>query len=157
MLVLLSHILAGLERLRAALAEAELRMVGGSALIVYEGDWARAEEAAQALQNDGSAHYGVGIGPGEDEVFVEEDDDEIEVEVDESGQIVFDAVASSADADSDEEKQPPRLATLALIDFAHTRLVPGQGSDPGVLLGMDTLIRLVRERLDAIKLLAAER
>ena len=55
-------------------------------------------------------------------VYVEEDDEEIEVEVDKSGQIVFDAAASNIDVDSNEVKQPPRLAILVLIDFTHTGL-----------------------------------
>jgi len=156
LLVLLTHILAGLERLRNGLAEAEVRIVGGSALILYEGDWARAEEAARALQESASSRYGVGIGPGEDRELDEDDDEEIEVEVVESGQVVFDTASNNVDTDSDEENQPPRLVTLSLIDFAHTRFVPGQGPDTGVLLGIDTLIRLVRERRDAIKILVAD-
>ncbi|KIM50975.1 hypothetical protein SCLCIDRAFT_96338, partial [Scleroderma citrinum Foug A] len=126
LLVLLTHLLAGLERLRGGLAEAEVRITGGSVLILYEGDWARAEEAARILQEE----------------LTEDDDEEIEVEVDESGQVVFDTASSDVDTDSDEEEQP-RLVTLSLIDFAHTRFVPGQGPDTGVLLGIDTLIHLV--------------
>ena len=147
--MLLTHILAGLERLRNGLAEVDVHIVGGSALILYEGDW------ACALQESASSRYGVGIGPGEDRELDEDDDEEIEVQVDESGQVVFDTASNNVDTDSDEEKQPPRLATLSLIDFAHTRFVPGQGPDTGVLLGIDTLIRLVRERRDAIKILVA--
>ncbi|KAL4066136.1 hypothetical protein V8B97DRAFT_2068385 [Scleroderma yunnanense] len=154
LLVLLAHLVSGLERLRAALAEAEVRIVGGSVLILYEGDWARAEEAARTLQDPTSVCDSVGIGPGEDSSLVEdEDDEEVEVEIDESGQVIFD---TATDIDSDEEKPPPRLATLSLIDFAHTRLAPGQGPDTGVLLGIDTLVRLVRERHDAIKALTGD-
>ena len=75
LLVLLTHILAGLERLRNGLAEVDVRIVGGSALILYEGDW------ACALQESASSRYGVGIGPGEDRELDEDDDEEIEVHV----------------------------------------------------------------------------
>jgi len=90
--------------------------VGGSALILYEGNWARAEEAVCSLQESASSRYGVGIGLGEDRELTEDDDDEIEVEVDRSGQVVFDTASNNIDTDSDDEK-PPRLTTLSLIDF----------------------------------------
>ena len=89
-----------------------MRIVGGSALILYEGNWARAEEA---VQESASSHYGVGIGLEEDRELTE-DDDEIEVKVDKSGQVVFDTASNNIDTDSDDEK-PPRLTTLSLIDF----------------------------------------
>ncbi|KIN95071.1 hypothetical protein M404DRAFT_166805 [Pisolithus tinctorius Marx 270] len=112
--VLLTRLLEALERLRAALAEAEVRIVGGSILIIYEGDWARAEKAS----------------------FEENDDDD--------------------ECEDEDENDDPRPFRLSLIDFAHTRLVPGQGPDTGVLLGIDTLIRLIRERRDVVQLLINE-
>ncbi|KAG6332882.1 hypothetical protein ID866_6207 [Astraeus odoratus] len=141
LLTLLPRLLTALERLRSALAEAEVRMVGGSVLIIYEGDWTRAELAAKASSN--------GSAPTTTE---DDDDEEVEVEVDEQGQIVFDTVMTDSDDDDDDE-QPPRFFTVSLIDFAHTRLVPGQGPDAGVLLGVDTLLRLIRDRYDTIRAL----
>ncbi|KIJ63405.1 hypothetical protein HYDPIDRAFT_92519 [Hydnomerulius pinastri MD-312] len=50
-----------------------------------------------------------------------------------------------------EHEVPPRLYTVSLIDFAHTRVVPGQGPDKGVLKGLDTLIGLVERRKKAVE------
>ncbi|KAG6901705.1 hypothetical protein C0995_008926 [Termitomyces sp. Mi166 len=87
----------------------EMRMVGGSLLIVYEADWTRAKEALQRLE--------------------EQEDDESEGDEDEE----------------DNSIGPPYV--VKLIDFAHTRLTPGQGPDEGVLLGMSTLLRLIDGRI----------
>lgn len=115
-------------------------MVGSSVLIIYEGDWERA-----------AAAFGRGGGP--DDLESEEDEDEeaesIEVEVDERGEIIMESItggASETSSTSSCTDPQPRLYTISLIDFAHTRVVPGQGPDRGVLMGMDTLIRLVDRR-----------
>lgn len=43
--------------------------------------------------------------------------------------------------------------TIKLIDFAHTRFVPGQGPDEGVLLGLHTFLALIEGRIEEIKLM----
>ncbi|KAH0583092.1 hypothetical protein H2248_010978 [Termitomyces sp. 'cryptogamus'] len=91
----------------------EIRMIGGSLLIVYEADWIRAKEALQRLEQ-------------EDEDEEDEDEDE-----DEEG--------------GSKRNGPPYV--VKLIDFAHTRLTPGKGPDEGVLLGMNTLLKLVDGRI----------
>jgi len=124
-----------------------MRMVGGSVLIIYEGDWERAAAAS-----------GRGGGPGSPEETENEEDeevesDQIEVEVDEQGKISMEATSSStSDASSSSSctDQHPRLYTISVIDFAHTRVVPGEGPDEGVLTGMDTLIRLVDRRMQEV-------
>jgi hypothetical protein len=40
---------------------------------------------------------------------------------------------------------------VKLIDFAHTKVVPGKGLDEGVLLGMDTILRLLDGRLSELE------
>lgn len=40
---------------------------------------------------------------------------------------------------------------VKLIDFAHTRILPAQGPDKGVLLGLDTLIRLLDGRIEEVQ------
>ncbi|KAG6886361.1 hypothetical protein C0992_004389 [Termitomyces sp. T32_za158] len=94
----------------------EMRMVGGSLLIVYEADWTRAKEALQPLEE------------GEDDDDDEEDDDEEDVS---------------------KRIGPPYV--VKLIDFAHTRLTPGKGPDEGVLLGMNTLLKLIDRRIAEIE------
>lgn len=98
--------------IRKAYASIEIRMVGGSLLIIYEADRTRAEEGLKALDV--------------------EDDDE-----------------SDEDDDSELERPGPPY-TVKLIDFAHTHMAPGKGSDAGVLLGMDSMLKLLDERIAQI-------
>ena len=115
-------------------------------LIIYEGDWERAAAAS-----------GRGGGPSSfDEVEAEEDEggesDQIEVEVDEQGEVIMECTPSTSETSSSCSctDPQPRLYTISLIDFAHTRVVPGEGPDQGVLLGMDTLIKLVAQRKEEV-------
>ncbi|KAG6375733.1 hypothetical protein JVT61DRAFT_2579 [Boletus reticuloceps] len=138
LLTLLTALLGALTDLRECLAGVHVRMVGGSVLIIYEGDWERAAAAS-----------GYGGGPGDVEVESGEEEDQIEVEVDEQGEIVVESIPGEtfeASSEGSSIDQRPRLYTISLIDFAHTRVVPGGGPDQGVLMGMDTLIRLVDHR-----------
>ncbi|KIK14000.1 hypothetical protein PISMIDRAFT_17592 [Pisolithus microcarpus 441] len=64
-LVLLTRLLESLERLRVALATAEVLIEGGSILIVYEGDWASAEKAAR-ISEDVSIPTGKATASGKD-------------------------------------------------------------------------------------------
>ena len=105
--------------IRDAFAQVEIRMAGGSFLIIYEGDVERAKQGIALLEEEG---------------VEEEDGDEDEDE----------------DEDEDDTKPgPPCL--VKLIDFAHTMVVPGEGPDEGVLLGMDTTLKLLDGRVAQIK------
>lgn len=147
LLALLSSLHTSLTDLRIALSGAHVRIVGGSVLIVYEGDWERAAAAS-----------GRGGGPsGFEDVETEEDDEaengQLEVEVDEQGEIIMESIpddtseTTSSFACTDPQ---PRLYTVSLIDFAHTRVVPGEGPDHGILKGMDTLTGLVSQRREEV-------
>lgn len=103
--------------IREVFTTLEIRMAGGSLFIVYEADWARAEDGLQRLLLDEG---------NEDE---EEDEDE--------------------DDDDDDRPGPP--FAVRIIDFAHTRLAPGEGRDEGVLLGLDTVLRLLDARIAQIE------
>lgn len=112
----LEGLIAEVKEIRAALAETELRMVGGSILVVYEADWDKAREGLENSTEREGAN-------------TEEDEDE--------------------DDDEDEESvSPPYL--VRVIDFAHTRFATGEGPDEGVLLGLDTTIRLFEDRLSQL-------
>ena len=50
-----------------------------------------------------------------------------------------------SDIESEEELAP--AYSVPLIDFAHTKLTPGEGPDEGVLKGFDTVIRLFEGRV----------
>jgi 1D-myo-inositol-tetrakisphosphate 5-kinase/inositol-polyphosphate multikinase len=106
--------------IRDVFARLEIRVVGGSFLILYESDLERAKQGIAIIEEEGA----------------EDDDDEEDDE----------------DEDEDEENPklgPPRL--VKLIDFAHTKVVPGEGPDKGVLLGMDTTLKLLDGRIAQIK------
>ncbi|KAG6883503.1 hypothetical protein C0993_005803 [Termitomyces sp. T159_Od127] len=97
--------------IREAYARLEMRVVGGSLLVMYEADWARAEQA------------------------------------------LLDGIEASEDADNRRAGlgRPPYV--VKLVDFAHTRIGRGLGPDQGVLLGLDTLLRLLDGRVRELALL----
>lgn len=129
---ILKLIRQSVQELRDVLSSIELRFVGSSLLIVYEGDWDRAEVGMQWLANwkEGGVCEEKEGDVEEIEGSEEEDDDEDESE--------------SSDGGSDCP------CVVRLIDFAHTRLRPGQGPDPGVLKGLDTVLGLLDGRIASI-------
>lgn len=102
-----------------ALAETEIRMVGGSILVVWEGDPAALTKAIAAADE------------GRD--VMEEEDDGDEDELDESS------------------RKPGPVCVVKLIDFAHTRLVPGEGPDGGVMTGVGTVLKLLENRIRELR------
>ncbi|KAJ7451557.1 hypothetical protein FB451DRAFT_1283579 [Mycena latifolia] len=124
LLQLLELLREDVQDIRDAFAALEMRMVGGSLLFIYESDAARAAEGLEWMLKD-------------------DDDDEDEDEEDED-----------EDEDEDDPSKPPKPSPpcdVRLIDFAHTRFVPGQGPDEGVLLGLNTVLGLLDERIAAVK------
>ncbi|KAK0210148.1 SAICAR synthase-like protein [Desarmillaria ectypa] len=102
--------------IRDAFAGVEMRMVGGSLLIIYEGDLTKAEDGVKWM--------------------LEEEEEE------------------EGDEEEDEEDEKPKRGppyTVKLIDFAHTRFVPGKGPDEGVLKGFDTVLSLLDGRLKEVE------
>lgn len=72
-----------------------------------------------------------------------EDEETITAEMDENGPLIIDDVVATSPVaksfeDDDGDEDESRLFRLSIIDFAHMRLVPGQGPDTGVLLVIDT-------------------
>lgn len=105
--------------IREVFTTTKIHMVGGSLLIIYEADWARAKDGLQRLWLDEGD---------------EEDDEEDE------------------DEDDDHDDQPGPPFVIKIINFAHTHLAPGEGSDAkGVLLGFDTVLRLLDARMHVLK------
>ena len=96
-------------------------MVGGSFLIIYEGDLERVKQGIALLEESAE----------------EEEDDEDEEEDEE-------------DVD-EENIKPGLACLVKLIDFAHTTVVAGEGPDEGALLGMDTTLKLLDGRIVQIK------
>ena len=118
--------------IRAALAAVHVRMVGASLLVVYEADWARAR-AGIAWMEEGGA----------DSDDSEDEDEEDEDEDDDDGE----------NEEGKRRAGPPYA--VKLIDFAHTKLVPGMGPDEGVLKGVDTVLRLLDGRIAQVRATAS--
>ena len=56
------------------------------------------------------------------------------------------------DQDQEEGDTKPGPAILAnLIDFAHTKMVPGEGPNEGVLVGIDAALKLLDGRIAQIE------
>ena len=122
------------EKMRDAFRVLEVRMIGASLLIIYEAEWERCRVGLERLEE---RRRRVADGEDEDEDEDEEDEDE--------------------DEDEDEENKKPGPAyVVKLIDFAHTRLVPGKGPDEGVLMGFETMLRLLDGRIQEIGSLSGE-
>jgi 1D-myo-inositol-tetrakisphosphate 5-kinase/inositol-polyphosphate multikinase len=107
--------------MREVYSSLEIRMVGASLLIIYEADWTRAKESLTSFSEEGD----------------EEKDEDEEVDDD--------------DGDAINSKRPGSPFVVKLIDFAHTRLAPGEGPDQSVLIGMDTTLKLLNARLGEIE------
>ena len=108
--------------IRQVCSSLELRMVGVSLLIIYEADWTRAEQSLTSCSEE------------EDE---KDEDDDMDDDDDD-------------DEDESNAKRPGPPFVVKLIDFAHTRLAPGEGPDQGVLFGMETVLKLLDARLEEI-------
>ncbi|KAJ8508187.1 hypothetical protein ONZ45_g9532 [Pleurotus djamor] len=59
----------------------------------------------------------------------------------------FDEELEDDDDDEEEAEKPGPPFVVKLIDFAHTRIVPGEGPDEGVLLGLNTILKLLDGRI----------
>ena len=53
------------------------------------------------------------------------------------------------DEEEDEVGTGPPFA-VKLIDFAHTKMVPGEGQDEGVIRGINTIVKLLEKRIGEV-------
>jgi len=159
-----------LGRLIEVLQTMEVRFIGSSVLIAYEGDESRLVGAVErydlkqktmgeaernvkvpAVQMNGQLGQSVTESTGypeEEEDHgsdIDDESDESEEDEEESSTSSDDDSADGARADARKARRCPPL-TLRMIDFAHTRLAQGEGPDAGVLKGLGTLRELVRGR-----------
>ncbi|EJU05741.1 SAICAR synthase-like protein [Dacryopinax primogenitus] len=127
---LLATILEGIEddveELIEVLEKLELRIVGTSLLVVYEGE---GETLREVLKRQEVLQVAAEEGEGNEE----EEDGEEEME------------------DEELEETPKLPWVVRLIDFAHSHLAPGRGPDEGAIFGLRTFLRLVRERREAVE------
>jgi len=146
LLPILRSIRRSVQELRDILNSIELRLIGSSLLIVYEGDWDHAEVGVQWIANHPESVTGDEGERKEEEIC---EDAEGEVEEVEGSEVE----SEEEEYDDDEEEEGGGSdcpCVVRLIDFAHTRLAPGQGPDLGVLKGLDTLLGLLDGRIAAL-------
>jgi len=119
----LSGLVEDIQQIRDVLDKMEFRMVNSSLLVVYESNWDSARASLELSKEKETKQHGQEDGGDEDE-----------------------------DEESDEDEEDERkLYAVKLIDFAHTKLTPGRGKDEGVILGLDSTLRLLRGRLEEIQ------
>jgi 1D-myo-inositol-tetrakisphosphate 5-kinase/inositol-polyphosphate multikinase len=139
------------QEIRDVLLKAEVRIVNCSVLIVYEADRARAEEIItqrRSTEEDKSL--------AEDASSVAETPPDSEVEEDEDeGGTQEGSDSDLVDEDEEEEEEPPELYRVKLIDFAHARAATGEGPDPGLLKGLDTVLSLLDGRIAELEAFSA--
>jgi 1D-myo-inositol-tetrakisphosphate 5-kinase/inositol-polyphosphate multikinase len=148
MLRVLALIDKQLSDLETVLQTLEMRFVGSSVLIVYEGDLHRLNDALD--QWESRIHEEDPLKP-EAEMEDDEDEDMIESESDE-GSDESDDLDGTKEDEKLAKKCPP--VTVKMIDFAHTWIAEGQGVDHGVLKGLATLRRLLQGRKAELEAIA---
>lgn len=183
LLPILRSIHTSLTHLHSIMKGVELRMVGGSLLVVWEGDEQRAREGVEWMKEreikiTERIRQGADVEGNEDddsEYIDSDDDDEGDTSSDEDEENVsaHEPSPDGAGASTDEtniaskskskpsskshRRKPSAPHALSLIDFAHTRFVPGQGPDVGVLLGLDTFAELLQGRIIEVEDIAEGR
>ena len=85
------------------------------------------------ISGDQSAYYSVETATFDSSVPIESSDDENDEDVDE------------------DEEDVPTPCSVKLIDFAHTKFVPGEGPDLGSLKGLDTVLGLFDGRIEVVR------
>jgi len=128
---MIEGITQGVRDVRDAVQATEMRMVGGSLLVIWEGDSDTLEKAFEAWDERAA------MDEDEDDDDDEESEDDVELE-------------DVAGGGSGPKKLGPPFL-VKLIDFAHTRFAPGEGPDEGVLLGLKTTLNLLEGRLKEIR------
>ncbi|KAG9003916.1 hypothetical protein FRB94_002761 [Tulasnella sp. JGI-2019a] len=123
MIAAIDGLIDQVQQIKTALGRIEMRMAGGSILLVWEGDEAALAEGLTEHQRKSAKGS-----TGEEEVDEEDSDGDSSPEESETGNKTSDAY------------------TVKLIDFAHARTTLGQGPDEGVLFGLETTLKLLRGR-----------
>ena len=134
---------------RGAFEQIHLRMPGESILIAYEADWARAEEALKAQEAGKQATVIEQSAAADSATLVQ-----LDAEGDDESAAAADGDDDEAGDDDDDETSSSQLGPayiVKLIDFAHTRLKPGEGPDEGALVGLNTILQLLDGRIAQVE------
>ena len=144
-----------ISRLSSVVESLEMRFIGSSVLIVYEGDETRLASALERYDTQAqiaSLNHHTLTSPKNLADYDSDDEDDGDDDDDDHGTYSGESSTSSDDDEDDGSRKDARRArrcppvSLRLIDFAHTRLAEGEGPDEGVLLGLKTLTGLVNRR-----------
>ncbi|KAI0251359.1 hypothetical protein BJV78DRAFT_1275443 [Lactifluus subvellereus] len=146
LLPILRSIRKSTQEIRDVLSTTELRLVGSSLLVIYEGDWDRAEMGVQWLARNPTSTTDDKDQQTEDEGAEIEGDGDVQ----DSEGVEEEEEDDTSEGDSEDGGNNwPCVARL--IDFGHTRLKPGQGPDPGVLKGLETVLNLLDGRIASVE------
>ncbi|KAJ3993003.1 hypothetical protein F5050DRAFT_1578515 [Lentinula boryana] len=149
LLPILRAIHNSLTHLHSILKDIEIRIIGGSLLVVWEGDQERAQEGVNWMKERERMireRIKRDFGDDNDEEYYSDDDD------DDEDTAASQSLPSEPLPNREKPKRKPSAPyKIALIDFAHTRFVPGQGSDSGVLLGLETFAELIEDRIKEVE------
>ncbi|KAJ5690332.1 hypothetical protein N7462_004724 [Penicillium macrosclerotiorum] len=145
-----------LRNVQQVLESEESRMYSSSVLVVYEGD----PEAMEHALVEEKKHPQIGS----EEAGEDEDDEEVDFEISEEALELVDvhlgdgmpqkainiSLAPSATqipdlGDDDDEEETPKVHDLRIIDFAHAKWTPGEGSDENMLKGIRSLIQVFEQ------------
>jgi inositol-polyphosphate multikinase len=150
LLPILNSIRKNVQEIRDILSTIELRLVGSSLLLIYEGERDRTEMGVQWLARQQISTTGDKGQLTEEEKYedadIEGDDGDVQ---DAEGEEEEEEEDSSEEDSEDGRSRSP--CAVRLIDFAHTRLKRGQGPDSGVLKGLETVLNLLDKRIASLK------
>ncbi|WWC64261.1 uncharacterized protein I303_106871 [Kwoniella dejecticola CBS 10117] len=153
-LKVLSLILEEIDRLTLVLSELEIRFVGASLLIVYEGDSEKLPLAIERYEKKKAIRALKANGPSgineQRSAFSEDGSNASESDSDSQDENSEDNDDEDEEDDKEGEEKRERNECppirVKMIDFAHTWLTPDEGPDQGVLLGLKTLKGLIEGR-----------
>ncbi|KIO24087.1 hypothetical protein M407DRAFT_244581 [Tulasnella calospora MUT 4182] len=153
-------IIGEVQEIKEIFEKVEMRMVGGSLLIVWEGD----EEALKAslsateeLPEGGLTGKHKAEAAAAAPAAAERALNEVEVELPGGkGAAEEESAETSSSLSTSSSKKLSLGYAVKMIDFAHTRLAPGEGPDKGVLLGMETTLKLLEGRKAELAVVAED-
>jgi len=122
LLAVLDGIISQVEEIAAVFRKLEIRMVGGSLLMVWEGDKIALKHSLEERQKD---HRHAALSESERSDGGSEDD--------------------TSEHDEAKNRTSPAY-TVKIIDFVHTRMTPGSIGGEGVQLGLETVLKLLKGR-----------
>ncbi|WVN91179.1 uncharacterized protein L203_106435 [Cryptococcus depauperatus CBS 7841] len=145
LLRLLNLLLSEIDTLYAVMEKLEMRFVGASLLIVYEGDADRLKDALERHERKQAQTADGQNDPTKQRSAFSNDGSDVSSETDSDEDFDEDDILDETKENASRAQKCP-LLTVKLIDFAHTHLAEGEGPDEGMLKGMRTLRHLIEGR-----------